>query len=125
MNPIALEMTEKAFQAEIMAALKACGYMVYHTHDSRRSAAGFPDLMCVRPGECFFAELKSERGRVSVEQQEWIDALREAGQVVHVWKPSDRPIIEKLLALKAPLGRERPPDRVGYLEARELMRRNQ
>lgn len=41
---------------------------------------GFPDLIILVPGEILFVELKRrERGRVSAEQQEWIEALEACG----------------------------------------------
>lgn len=38
----------------------------YHTHDSRRSQAGFPDLVLVHPGQgrIVYAELKTMKGVV-------------------------------------------------------------
>ena len=37
---------------------------------------GFPDLVLVRGDRLIFAELKGPRGRVSPEQQGWLDALQ-------------------------------------------------
>ncbi len=62
----------------------------YHTFDSRRSGAGFPDEIIVLPhtGRLIVAELKSEKGRVTKEQQRWLDAFATiAGAEVHVWRP--------------------------------------
>ena len=69
----------------------------YHTHDSRRSNAGFPDLVIVGPGEVIYAELKSERGRLSSAQAEWIEALNAAGTKAYVWRPSDMREISQIL----------------------------
>lgn len=76
----------------------------YHTHDSRRSPSGFPDLVIVGPGGCIFAELKSAKGKVTATQQTWIDALKTAGQWVEVWRPDDWPhVVDTLKTLsKAP-----------------------
>jgi len=83
--------SENAFQQQVIDLAHLCGWLVYHTHDSRRSAAGFPDLTFVHPqrGDFFLAELKSERGRVSSAQQQCIDALRLAGISTYVWRPAD------------------------------------
>jgi hypothetical protein len=35
--------SEDEFRAKIIKLAKLCGYEHYHTHDSRRSAEGFPD----------------------------------------------------------------------------------
>ena len=44
-------MTEKAFQAQVIALAKQCGWaLIYHTFLSKRSPAGFPDLACCRAG---------------------------------------------------------------------------
>jgi len=84
-------------QAVIELALYA-GWLVYHTHDSRRSQAGFPDLCLVRGKRLIFAELKVGKNRVTKEQRRWIEGLREARQVVYVWTPSDWHAIEQVLA---------------------------
>ena len=52
--------------------------------------AGYPDLCMVRLTRVLYAELKSEKGKVTEEQQEWLDALKQTGKVeVYVWRPSD------------------------------------
>jgi hypothetical protein len=53
------------------------------------SGKGFPDLTMVRDGRLVFAELKRELSYPDADQQAWLEALREAGQEVHVWRPSD------------------------------------
>lgn len=122
MRMVAPEMTEKAFQAQVEQALRSRGWLVYHTHDSRRSAPGFPDIAAVRGEELLLIELKRERGKLTVDQSTWLDALREVKRVgVHVWRPSDWPTIEKLLGLNAPLAAQPQPDRMSYREARKLM----
>jgi hypothetical protein len=42
-----------------------------------------------------FVELKATKGVVSNTQWEWINALEDAGQEVHVWRPKD---LEKISA---------------------------
>lgn len=70
-------MTEAQFQSAII------------THDSRRSPAGFPDLVLVHPikRRTIFRELKAMKGRVSAAQVQWLDALASAGQDAGVWRP--------------------------------------
>jgi hypothetical protein len=36
-----------------------------------------------------FRELKTQRGRVTAEQREWLHALLAAGQDAGVWRPED------------------------------------
>lgn len=74
--------------------------LVYHTHDSRRSAPGFPDLVLVHPehGRVVFAELKAE-GRYPIpEQRKWLSALKRCpGVEVFLWRPRDwESIVETL-----------------------------
>ena len=95
--------TEKQWQAFVVEAARVNGWNFrYHTWDSRRSAAGFPDLvLCTGrdglPARLLFLELKTEAGRVSEAQQAWIDALKACGQEAHVVRPSDRDFVVSLL----------------------------
>lgn len=38
---------EKVFQAQVLDLAHLSGWLCYHTHNSRRSAPGFPDLVLV------------------------------------------------------------------------------
>lgn len=87
---------EAGFQQAIIVMAKYLGWKVYHTYDSRRSDPGFPDLVLVR-GRVLYREVKSDTGRLTKEQKEWIDLLRIAGQDVDVWRPADWNTIEKEL----------------------------
>lgn len=81
-----IEVDEKAMQASVVEAAHLGGWLCYHTHDSRRSTPGFPDLVLVRGRRCLFVELKAAGGRVSDAQNAWIRALTAAGQTaVIVW----------------------------------------
>ena len=74
-----------------------------HTYNSRRSYAGFPDLVMVyvppesAVGEMprlLFAELKGTKGRLSYAQRGWLWALDHIAKhcpivEVHVWRPAD------------------------------------
>jgi hypothetical protein len=65
------------------------GLLRYHTHDSRRSPRGYPDLTICGLGGVAFRELKAQRGKISREQQVWLDALAAAGADVDTWRPAD------------------------------------
>lgn len=82
-------MTEAQFQSAIITLATRLGWMHYHTHDSRRSVPGFPDLVLVHPikRRTLFRELKAMKGRVSAAQVQWLDALASAGQDAGVWRP--------------------------------------
>lgn len=89
---------EKQFQAQILDLARLSGFLVYHTHDARRSAPGFPDLVLVRPPLVLFAELKTDTGRLRPEQRLWLDALGRCESVESVlWRPGDWKRIEKVL----------------------------
>ncbi len=95
-TPGTSSISEKEFQAAVLVKAKRNGWLVYHTHDSRKSEAGFPDLVLVR-GSVIFAELKSETGKPTAGQLKWIDALHIAGAEVCCWRPSDwKEIVERL-----------------------------
>ena len=90
--------TEKDFQIQVLDLAKLYGWLCYHTYDSRRSVAGFPDLVLVHPERgLVFAELKSEKGRMTAAQREWVVAIKTAGGEVHVWCPCDWHFIETRL----------------------------
>lgn len=73
----AAQMTEKAFQAEVVKIAESLGWYVYHPYDSRRSEPGYPDLTMAHPsGRLIFAELKTEAGRLSGPQKAWGDVLQ-------------------------------------------------
>ena len=81
-------MTETQLQAAIIELAGLTGWICYHTHDSRHSAKGFPDLCMVRGKRLIFAELKREKGITSKDQDEWINRLVAADVVeVYVWRP--------------------------------------
>jgi hypothetical protein len=75
---IAEGMSEAAWQGQLEQYAKSLGYLTYHTHDSRGSQRGFPDLTMIKPGQMVLAELKRQKGSQAVltfEQVAWLDAL--------------------------------------------------
>ncbi len=88
--------SEKKFMARVRKLASDLGWLDYHTHDSRRSEAGFPDLVLVRE-RVVYVELKTNKGRLTAAQKDWIDRLKEAGAEVRVWRPSDWATIEEVL----------------------------
>lgn len=66
--------------------------LFYHTHDSRDSPAGFPDVMILMPRRkrVIVAELKTEKGKVTEAQQKWLDAYAAVNpEGTYLWRPSD------------------------------------
>jgi hypothetical protein len=72
---------EAALQVRAVRAATDRGWRVYHTHDSRRSEPGFPDLVLCRPPRVLFVELKVGRRRLSDDQVAWLELLEQCDQV--------------------------------------------
>ena len=88
-HALALAMSENELERgmrRILADLPQV--LAYHTHDSRRSGAGFPDWCLVGPGGVMFRELKRQRQQPTPAQDEWLCTLTEAGADAEVWRPS-------------------------------------
>ena len=101
--------SEKQFQANVVRLAKLHRWLCYHTHDSRHSEPGFPDLVLCRDGVLIFAELKRQTGRVSPAQREWMQHLSLVAGIVgasgvhgaiqvYLWKPADWQTIERVLS---------------------------
>lgn len=85
-----IAISEKSFEVQVKDLAKLFNWKYYHTWRSFHSPAGFPDCVMVRPPRVVFAELKSEIGKVSPPQQEWLDILAECpGVEIYLWRPSD------------------------------------
>jgi len=92
--------SEREFLRRVVEAAQELGWRVHHTRPAHHRGgrwltpvygdAGLPDLILLRPPRCIVAELKSEKGRVSAEQQSWLDGFSQVlGIEVYVWRPSD------------------------------------
>lgn len=93
--------TEKDWQARILDIARMYGWATYHPFDSRRSTPGWPDLTLVKPPRLIFAELKTERGRLTPQQRDWLTWLDACGQTVTVWRPSH---MAQVVAVLGPRG---------------------
>jgi hypothetical protein len=80
-------------EAQLLNCVKDCallfGWKFYHPWMSVKSARGYPDCTMVRGDRLIFAELKSERGRVTEAQLAWLLDLKRAGVETHILRPSD------------------------------------
>lgn len=74
----------------VLQFARLMGWAVFHPYDSRRSTAGFPDIVAVRRTRVLFVELKSATGRMRAEQIVWATTLAAVGGAVehHVWRPT-------------------------------------
>ena len=97
---------EARFQSRVIALAKRAGWLVYFTHRSTHSPAGYPDLCMVKPasatsrGRLIYAELKVGRGKLSTDQMVWLEALRHSvpGVECYCFYPKDWETIVTLLA---------------------------
>lgn len=101
MTTVDPRISERDFQSLVVDLAKMRGWLVYHTHDSRRSDPGFPDLVMSRGSRLILAELKSMKGRLSVDQMRWHTSLSHLDDgdriIVRVWRPSDLDEIVRVL----------------------------
>ena len=79
-------MTEKDLQDAVLELAKRLGWRTAHFRPAltptgrwvtavQGDGKGFPDLVLARKGVVLFIELKSDKGRLSVEQKAWYDEL--------------------------------------------------
>ena len=90
-------MSEAQLQDAIVELAGMLGYMVAHFRPAKTEkgwrtagsydAAGFPDLVLAGRSRVLFIECKSDRGRVSMEQAEWMDQLEWTPGEVYLWRP--------------------------------------
>jgi hypothetical protein len=110
--------SERELLEALRAAAAVLGWLSYHTHDSRRSEAGFPDLALVRDPHArpiagpriIYLELKSATGRTTAAQDRMIEALAAADQAVYVLRPQD---LTWALEALAGRGTGQPPSGAG------------
>lgn len=96
---------ESALLANIIKAARLCGWKSAHFRPAmtRRGrwvtpvqgdGKGWPDLVLVKNGRIWFVECKSEGGKLTAEQRDWVYALRKVQlttAAVKAWiiRPSD------------------------------------
>lgn len=98
-------MTERGFQRAVTELLTLAGWRWHAIKPARTPDGkylvrqdgdpGWPDLVMVRGERLLFRELKTDAGRLTADQQLWLDALRAAGQDAGVWRPRDWDGIER------------------------------
>lgn len=93
--------SEKVFTQQVMAEAKANGWMCYHTHDSRRSQPGYPDISAVHPNRPelghVYMELKVGKNKPTTDQDTWLLSLEASGDRVFVFRPTDWDEIRSVL----------------------------
>ena len=106
-------LSERDFKNTIVKFARDCGWLVHHDLPSQRANgswatatqgdSGFPDLVLVHPGNAnrppllVFAELKTQRGKTTAGQEQWLEALWNNNQIAFIWRPNQMPEICTLL----------------------------
>jgi hypothetical protein len=109
----AQEWTEAKLQGWVRNTAIALGWLYYHTHRSKHSAAGYPDVSMVSPPSPYgirrhiYAELKrSRKTKPSAQQTKWLNWLSGTGAEVYLWTPENLQVIADVLT-KGPQERTR------------------
>ena len=91
-------MTEAQLAGAVRDLARLFGWRRFHTWIAKHSPAGFPDEVLVRPPRLIFAELKSAKGKLSPEQEAWLELLEQIpGIEVYIWRPDDIEHIAEIL----------------------------
>ena len=103
-------LSERDFQDNVIELAQTLGWVVHHDRPARQGEGwvtpiqgdpGFPDLVLAKGGRVIFAELKSEKGKVTDDQEAWLLELPNGypESNVFVWRPSDLEQIQKVLGV--------------------------
>ncbi len=103
MSGASMKVSEAAFQSQLRQLATMLGWKQYHGWLSVRSPTGFPDMLLLRrrpdgSARCVVAELKSETGKLTAPQAEWLELLGAVpGIEAFVWRPDDLEDIARIL----------------------------
>lgn len=89
--------TEREWQQTVITWAKHAGWHVHFVWDSRHSPDGWPDLFLVRGDRAIAMELKSEKGKVTQAQLDWLSWLKDAGVEAWVLHPRDEDRLAEIL----------------------------
>jgi hypothetical protein len=98
----------KAFENQIIDLAHIHGWKVAHfppvqirpgvwITPIKADGKGFPDLLLARH-KLVVAELKTGKGRPTVEQVEWLEAFKRTGVEAYIWHPDGMEEIQAVLA---------------------------
>jgi hypothetical protein len=95
---VSATISERDLTGYVRDVARLHGWRRYHTWLSRHSPAGFPDEVLLRAPRLVVAELKSETGRLTDAQAEWLEEWeRIPCAEVYVWTPADMDTIAEVL----------------------------
>jgi hypothetical protein len=104
-------LTEEQFQRQVTDLARIRNWVWVHVRAGRTLsgdwrvptsgplAKGWPDLVLVRE-RIVFAELKTDRGRITADQHAVHDLLRAAGAEAYIWRPKDWDEIDFVLQIR-------------------------
>ena len=105
-SPLILSLSERDFTTKVIDRAKARGWRVFHPLPARTSKGwrtqaqgtpkGFPDCVIAQDGVLLLVELKSQKGKLTEEQKDWLHHTNGA-----VWRPKDWQRICEVLDLPA------------------------
>ena len=105
---MSLAISERDWQTRVVDCARLFGWRYCHQRPARTKrgwvtpysgAGGFPDLVLLRGGRLILAELKSDRGVATADQQEWLAGFGEVpGVESYVWRPEDWTEVYQCLA---------------------------
>ncbi|MGH9151342.1 MAG: VRR-NUC domain-containing protein [Acidimicrobiales bacterium] len=105
--------SEAQLQDMVLDLARYCDWRVVHFRQGRTAKGwrtpvsgdgrGFPDLVLLRGAKQLVVELKAQRGRLTPEQNAWLNAFRLAGVDARVWRPADWSEIQQTLTQGATL----------------------
>lgn len=91
--------SEAELTSDVIGLADSLGLLWHHCPDSRRCKGnpGFPDLLVAGPRGLVLAELKSEHGETSADQDLWLWTLRQAEIEAIVARPGSLDWLRKYL----------------------------
>lgn len=100
-------MTEADWQRTVIDTARLFGWRVAHFRPARTKhggwvtpvaadGKGFPDLVLARD-RVIFAELKTQKGKPTPDQDAWARAITAAGLEMYLWRPSDLEDVANIL----------------------------
>jgi hypothetical protein len=109
-NALARHISEDDLLRHIVDLARLHHWLIHHCRPARTATgwrtaitghAGFPDLVLAKPGRLVVAELKSQTGRLSPEQDVWAGMLTLIpGVEAYLWRPADwlGGVVQRVLA---------------------------
>ncbi len=103
-----LPISEQEFQTQIIDLARRFDWRYFHARPGKTAGGrwatqmsgdpGYPDLTMVRGNRLIFAELKTDAGKATDQQVEWLSALNAVEhRTAQLWRPHDLETVAELL----------------------------